>query len=163
MIYDYSYAFDLEHKFHFMNVCYDHTSQAPVGYWPLEFSNLDNIKTARHSVVIRGLNEISSRLGAIFSIPFTLLDMTITMLAGTILKGIDYLATNGNAAREKNLIQLSNRMFANIGVLGLTALRILAGARAPQTEKNMDYYIISFMKNDSPIIPMQQKKAHPAD
>ncbi len=118
-----------------------------MGILPLELSNLENIKTINHKPVIKVLNEITSRLGAICSIPVTLLDATVTAIAGTILSCVNRLQKQKSEGRRITLVCLSNRMYCNIASLGIATLRILFGSRQSAAEKKIDEYITRRMKS----------------
>ena len=148
MSYRVSYLIDLEHKFSFMNVRYKGNSQAPIGYWPLEFSNLKNIKTAQHKFVIQGLNEVTSRTGALVSVPCSLLDMAVTLVVGSVLEGLRRIFFSESEGLKTTVVCLSNRVYANIGVVGLAMVRMVAGTRMPGIEHKMDVYITERMRSD---------------
>ena len=150
MTYRVSYLIDLEHKFSFMNAKYEGVSQGPIGYWPLEFSNLENIKTAQHKPIIRGLNEVSSRAGALASVPITLLDMAVTVIVGSILEILR--RRNQNEKLKKAVICLSNRMYTNMAVIGLATVRMVAGTRMPKIEHKIDAYSTGRMRSDREVI-----------
>lgn len=133
MPYQVSYLADIEHKFDFMNVSYNGNSQAPIDYWPLELGNLENIKSIEQGCLVRWLNKATSRLGAIVAFPLTLLDLTITGIAVTIMHRM-YLIRGDDSTRHCVSL-LSNRMYGNLAVLGLIAILILAGSTAPNRKK----------------------------